>query len=493
MPPATPAAPASLNPIVAMPAHALSEAIRRRELSCVDVMRAYLAHIDHVNPKINAIVARRDPDALLREAAERDAQLDAGQWLGWMHGMPQAPKDLTAVRDMVTSMGSLVYKDLVTPHDSIMVERMRASGAIFIGRSNVPEFGLGSHTYNRVYGTTGNPYDPTKTAGGSSGGAAAALAARMLPVADGSDFGGSLRNPAAFCNVYGMRPSAGRVPFGPAPEVFLKQLSYEGPMGRTPRDVALLLSVMAGHDKRSPLSLRDDPAQFAAPLAADMRGKRIGWLGDWNGYLAMEPGILDLCAQALAALGAVGCDVVDYQVPFAGDRLWRIWLAHRHLMVGGQFHALVENPDTRKLVKPALIWEVEGLEGMTARQVYQATEERSAWYQTVVRMFDEVDFLAVPSAQVFPFDAALDWPKQIAGRPMDTYHRWMETVTPWTLAGCPVISVPVGFNAQGLPMGMQLVGPPQADRDVLCLAHAYEQASDWVHARQPEALWRESA
>lgn len=488
-----PAAPANLNPIVAMPAHALSDAIRRRQVSCVEVMNAYLAHIGRTNPKINAIVALRDPDALLAEAAERDAQLAAGQWLGWMHGMPQAPKDLTAVRGMVTSMGSLVYKDLVTPHDSIMVERMRASGAIFIGRSNVPEFGLGSHTYNRVYGTTGNPYDPSKTAGGSSGGAAAALAARMLPVADGSDFGGSLRNPAAFCNVYGMRPSAGRVPFGPSPEVFLKQLSYEGPMGRAPRDVALLLSVMAGHDKRSPLSLRDDPAQFAAQLDADLRGKRIGWLGDWNGYLAMEPGILDLCVQALAGLTATGCDVVDYQVPFAGDRLWRIWLAHRHLMVGGQFHALVQNPETRKLLKPAVIWEVEGLDGMTARQVYQATEERSAWYQTVLRMFDEVDFLAVPSAQVFPFDAALDWPKQIAGRPMDTYHRWMETVTPWTLAGCPVISVPVGFNEQGLPMGMQLIGPPQADRDVLCLAQAYEQANDWVHARPPEALWREPA
>ncbi|MGH8819329.1 MAG: amidase [Achromobacter pestifer] len=487
------AASASLNPIVAMPAHALSDAIRQRQLSCVEVMSAYLAHIDGTNPKINAIVARREPDALLAEAAERDAQLAAGQWLGWMHGMPQAPKDLTAVRGMVTSMGSLVYKDVVTPHDSIIVERMRASGAIFIGRSNVPEFGLGSHTYNRVYGTTGNPYDPSKTAGGSSGGAAAALAARMLPVADGSDFGGSLRNPAAFCNVYGMRPSAGRVPFGPSPEVFLKQLSYEGPMGRTPRDVALLMSVMAGHDKRSPLSLRDDPAQFAAPLDADMRGKRIGWLGDWNGYLAMEPGILDLCSQGLAALESTGCDVVDYQVPFAGDRLWRIWLAHRHLMVGGQFHALVQNPETRKLLKPALIWEVEGLDGMTARQVYQATEERSAWYQTVLRMFDDVDFLAVPSAQVFPFDAALDWPKQIAGRPMDTYHRWMETVTPWTLAGCPVISVPVGFNAQGLPMGMQLVGPPQADRDVLCLAQAYEQANDWVGTRPPEALWRDPA
>ncbi len=494
MPLATPTDAASLNPIVAMPAHALSDAIRRRELSCVEVMRAYLAHIDSVNPKINAIVARRDADALLREAAERDAQLDAGQWLGWMHGMPQAPKDLTAVRGMVTSMGSLVYKDQVTQHDSIIVERMRASGAIFIGRTNVPEFGLGSHTYNQVYGTTGNPYDPSKTAGGSSGGAAAALAARMLPVADGSDFGGSLRNPAAFCNVYGMRPSAGRVPFGPSPEVFLKQLSYEGPMGRTPRDVALLLSVMAGHDKRSPLSLRDDPAQFATALDAtsdaDSRGKRIGWLGDWGGYLPLEPGILDVCAQGLATLDTVGCDVVDYQVPFAGDRLWRMWLTHRHLMVGGQFHALVQDPQTRKLLKPALIWEVEGLDGMTAHEVYQATQERSAWYQTVLSMFEEVDFLAVPSAQVFPFDATLDWPKHIAGRAMDTYHRWMETVTPWTLAGCPVISVPVGFSPQGLPMGMQLIGPPQGDLDVLRLAQAYDQACDWVQAHPPASLWQ---
>ncbi|WP_333903221.1 amidase [Achromobacter insolitus] len=486
---AAPAAADALNDIVAMPAHALSEAIRQRQVSCREVMTAYLSHIDRINPKLNAIVARRDSDELLREADERDAQLAAGQWLGWLHGMPQAPKDLTAVRGMVTSMGSLVYKDQVTTHDSIIIERMRAVGAIFIGRSNVPEFGLGSHTYNQVYGTTGNPYDPSRTAGGSSGGAAAALAARMLPVADGSDFGGSLRNPAAFCNVYGMRPSAGRVPYGPSTEVFLKQLAYEGPMGRSPRDVALLLSVMAGPDRRVPLSLTGDPAQFAQALDADLRGKRVGWLGDWEGYLPMEAGILELCELALADLTLAGCETVDYQVPFAGERLWRIWLAHRHLMVGGQLHPLVHNPETRKLVKPAVVWEVEGLEGMTARQVYQATEERSAWYHTVLRMFEDVDYLAVPSAQVFPFDAALDWPKEIGGRPMDTYHRWMETVTPWTLAGCPVISVPVGFNAAGLPMGMQLIGPPQADLAVLQLAHAYGQARDWVESRPPTALW----
>ena len=483
------AAQPALNDIVALSAQALSDAIRQRHVSCREVMAAYLTHIDRVNPAVNAIVARRDSDALLREADVRDAELAAGHWRGWLHGMPQAPKDLTAVRGMVTSMGSLVFKDQVTAHDSIIAERMRAAGAIFIGRSNVPEFGLGSHTYNQVYGITRNPYDLTRSAGGSSGGAAAALAARMLPVADGSDFGGSLRNPAGFCNVYGFRPSAGRVPYGPAPEVFLKQLAYEGPMGRSPRDVALMLSVLAGHDRRVPLSLTGDPAQFAQPLDADLRGKRIGWLGDWGGHLPMEPGVLALCEAALEDLRTVGCEVDAHRVPFDGERLWRIWLVHRHLMVGGQFQALLQDPAKRALVKPALVWEVEGLSGMTAQQVYQASTERSAWYQTVLAMFEEFDYLAVPTAQVFPFDAELDWPKRIADRDMDTYHRWMEVVTPWTLSGCPVISVPAGFGQAGLPAGLQLIGPPQGDLDVLRLAHAYGQARDWVSARPPTALW----
>ena len=224
----------------------------------------------------------------------------------------------------------------------------------------------------------------------------------MLPVADGSDFGGSLRNPAGFCNVYGFRPSAGRVPYGPAPEVFLKQLAYEGPMGRSPRDVALMLSVLAGHDRRVPLSLTGDPAQFAQPLDSDLRGKRIGWLGDWGGHLPMEPGVLALCEAALEDLRTVGCEVDAHRVPFDGERLWRIWLAHRHLMVGGQFQALLQDPAKRALVKPALVWEVEGLSGMTAQQVYQASTERSAWYQTVLAMFEEFDYLAVPTARSFP-------------------------------------------------------------------------------------------
>lgn len=479
-----------LNDIVAMPAHDLSDAIRARRVSCREAMAAYLDHIDRVNPKLNAIVARRERGELLREADERDAQLKAGHWSGWLHGMPQAPKDLTAVKGMVTSMGSLVYENNVTQHDSILVERMRAAGAIFIGRSNVPEFGLGSNTYNKVYGITGNPYDTSKTCGGSSGGAAAALAARMLPVADGSDFGGSLRNPAAFCNVYGMRPSTGCVPFAPTSDVFVKQLSCEGPMGRSVQDVALLLSVIAGHDPRAPLSHHINPRTFAGSLDADMKSRRIGWLGDWNGYLPLEAGITDLCLDGLSSLATIGCDVRDYHVPFSAESLWRIWLAHRHFLAGGQLYPLCQAQETRKLLKPAAIWEVDGLAGLSAHDIYLASEARSAWYQTVLRIFTEVDFLAVPTAQVFPFSSDIDWPKEIDGRPMDTYHRWMETVVPWTLAGCPVMSVPVGFGAGGLPMGMQIIGAPQNDLAVLQLARAYEREKDWVNSRPPIGLWR---
>lgn len=264
-------------------------------------------------------------------------------------------------------------------------------------------------------------------------------------------------------------------------------------MGRNVQDLASLLAVIAGHDARAPLSLREDPAVFAQALDADVAGARVAWLGDWNGYLPMEAGILPLCRDALAALAGLGSEVSDHTVPFDGERLWRIWLTHRHLLAGGQLRPLWENPQTRGLLKPEAIWEAEGLQHLSAYDVLRASEERSAWYQAVLRLFEEFDFLAIPCAQVFPFDKNLDWPKTIAGRAMDTYHRWMEVVTPWTLAGCPVMSIPVGFNAAGLPMGMQVIGPPQGDLAVLRLCHAYEQSCDWVNQRPPELLGEQAA
>ncbi len=494
-----PRAGATPDPIVLMPAWQLSREIAARRVSCREVMAAYLTHIDRVNPVAYAIVARRDSELLLREAAAADAALAssqrAGQRPGWMHGMPQAPKDLALTRGIRTTFGSPIFRDNVPTQDAIIVERARRAGAILLGKTNTPEFGLGSQTFNPVYGATRNPYDPARCAGGSSGGAAAALALRLLPVADGSDFGGSLRNPAGFCNVYGMRPSMGRVPYGPTPEVFLQQLGYEGPMGRTVADVALLLATQAGPDPRTPLALERDPALAAltpdnvqAALAADLKGKRVAWLGDWNGYLPMEDGILPLCEQALQAFPAFGVAVEGIAPPFAPERLWKAWLTHRHFLVGNGMLPFYREPAKRALLKADAIWEIEGALQLSGNDVYHASVERSAWLDTLDRLFTRFDYIAVPTAQVFPFDVNQPWPKSIAGRPMDTYHRWMEVVFPWTLSGCPTISVPVGFGSNGLPMGMQLIGRPRGDLSVLRLARAYEQERDWVGRHLPRAM-----
>lgn len=474
--------------IVSLDAVDLSAAIRRRDVSCREVMQAFLAAIGRHNPRHNAIVSMPDGDALLAQADERDAQLARDEWLGWMHGFPQAIKDLAATRGMRTTMGSPIFRDQVPADDAIVVERARRAGAILVGKTNVPEFGLGSQTYNTVFGATGNAYDPAICAGGSSGGAAVALALRMLPVADGSDMGGSLRNPAAYNNVFGFRPSAGRVPKHPANDVFIEQLGTEGPMARTVPDLAMLLSVQAGYDPRAPLSLAEDPVRFAGALERGFGGTRVGWLGDLGGHLPFEPGVLELCIEGLAALRSVGCVVDETPLGFDPDRLWRTWITLRSCLVSGAQHANYADPARRALMKPEAVWEVENGLKTSALDVYRASVDRSAWYRHVLGLFERFDFLVLPTAQVFPFPVDRHWPETIAGRRMDTYHRWMEVVIGPTLAGCPAISVPVGFGANGLPMGMQIIGRPRGDFDVLQLAHAYDQATGWVRHRPPPSL-----
>ena len=402
--------------------------------------------------------------------------------------MPQAIKDLAATAGLRTTLGSPLFAEQVPEHDAISVARVRASGALIVGKSNVPEFGLGSQTYNTLFGTTTNAYDPHRVAGGSSGGAAAALAMRLLPVADGSDMMGSLRNPAAFNNVFGLRPSQGRVPHGPAPELFVQQLATEGPMGRSVVDVARLLSTQAGVDARVPLSLSEGRRDFAAGLHRDFRGVRVGWLGDYNGYLPMDDGVLGLCEAALADFAELGCRVEACQPAFDPARLWQCWLTHRHFLVHGNLGAAYANPQKRALLKPEAQWEVEGGQGLSAQQVYQASVDRSQWYRALGKLFERYDFLLLPTAQVFPFDAQQPWPRLVGGREMDTYHRWMEVVIGPTLAGLPSMSIPVGFNPQGLPMGLQIIGPAQADRAVLQLAYAHEQLTQWVQRRPPACL-----
>lgn len=473
--------------IVSLDAMALSAAIHARQIACAEVMAAFLDRIERLNPIVNAIVSMRERGALLREAAGLDAELAAGRSRGWMHGFPQAIKDLAAAKGLPTTQGSPLFKDDVATGDAIFVERMRAAGAIIVGKTNTPEFGLGSQTHNPVFGATRNAYDQTKTSGGSSGGAAVALALRMLPVADGSDHAGSLRNPAAFNNVLGLRPSYGRVPSN-ADEVFVPQLGVAGPMARKVRDLAALLAVQSGYDPRVPLSIRQDPAEFLGPLERDIAGLRVGWLGDLDGHLAMEDGVLALCREALRAFEALGARVEDASLGFDPEAIWRAWLKLRAWQAGSSLADIAADPARRGMLKPEALWEAEQGKDLTAFEVMKASNLRSAWYQHVRGLFARYDILVLPSAQVFPFAVETHWPRQIAGRTMDTYHRWMEVVIPATMSGCPAMSVPAGFNAAGLPMGLQLWGPNQSERLLLEVAQAYEDATGWVDKRPPGLL-----
>jgi amidase len=467
-------------------ASALSAAIHAGQLSCRELMSATLARIAAVNPVHNAIVSLRDGDALLREADACDAELARGASRGWMHGLPQAIKDLAPTTGLRTTLGSPLMREFVPEQDGLMVRRMKAAGCIVIAKTNTPEFGLGSHTFNEVFGVTRNAFDPTKSAGGSSGGAAVAVATGMLSVADGSDFMGSLRNPAGWNNIFGLRPSQGRVPMFPAPDVWVTQLGTEGPMGRTVEDVARLLDVQAGPDARVPLSLAKH-ASFAEGLdGLDAKTVRIGWLGDMGGHLPMAPGILDVCEQALRRLQGIGCAVDPAALGYPPDAVWQAWLVWRRWLVAARIAPFLQKPSNRALIKPEALWEHDQAAGLTGAQVLHASAQRSAFYQHLLTLFERFDVLALPTAQVWPFDVALRWPTHIAGREMDTYHRWMEVVIYATFAGLPCISVPAGFNADGLPMGLQLIGKPQGEGALLRLARSYEQAAQDVLAVRPK-------
>jgi amidase len=462
----------------------LARAIATRQHSAVAVMEAFLDRIDAINPIVNAIVSRVPRATLLAEAAEKDRILEAGGPMGALHGLPMAVKDLEDVRGLPTSQGSPLFRDTVAETDSIMVGRLRAAGAIFIGKTNVPEFGFGSHTYNPVFGTTLNAYDQSRTAGGSSGGAAVALATRMVPLADGSDHAGSLRNPAGFNNIYGFRPSFGRIP-DDAADVFAATLGVVGPMARSVEDLALLLSVQAGPHPAGPLSIRESAASATAPLNVSVRGRRIGWLGDLGGYLAVEPGILPLCEAGLAVFEGLGCDVEPVGLGFPMEELWEAWILLRSWGAATALGDVHADPAKRELLKPEAQWEVARGLTVSGTDIARALAVRSRFYQHMQGLFARYDHLVLPTAQVFPFPAGWTWPQEIAGRQMDTYHRWMEVVILATNAQCPAINLPVGFNDRGLPMGMQVLSPYAQELSCLQLAQAYDRATGWPKRRPP--------
>jgi amidase len=470
-----------------MTAVGLAQAIWGKQVSCVEVMTAYLDRIERLNPKANAIVALQDRGDLLKQAAGKDAELARGGPLGVLHGFPHAVKDLQPVKGIRFTQGSPAFRDTVATTDSLPVERVRAAGAIFIGKTNTPEFGLGSNTFNPVYGITRNAYDPSKTSGGSSGGAAVALALHMAPVADGSDYGGSLRNPAGWNNVYGFRTSFGRVPLA-SREVWLPSMGVNGPMARSVGDLALLLSVQAGFDPRAPLSMDGDGDRFRASLAGDLEGKRIAWLGDFGGAVPNEPDVLDVCRKALKTFEAIGCVVEDALPDYPVESVWQAFIRLRNWQQGGNLLALYNDPKNRALLKPEAVFEVEGGLKLSAFDVTAASVVRSEWTRAVAKLFERYDYLVLPTAQVFPFAADLDWPKTVAGRTMRTYHEWMQAVCLITMAGCPALAAPAGFNAAGLPMGIQIVGPQHQELACLKLAAAYETAAPIELKRRPAGL-----
>ncbi len=451
--------------------------IRDKEVSVVDVMKAHLARIAETNPQVNAICTLLPEDDLLAQAAEKDAQLAAGHTPGPLFGLPIAVKDLALTKGIRTTMGSLIYKDFVPDVDELFVARMKSAGAIIIGKTNTPEFGAGSNSFNKVFGMTRNPYDLSKVAGGSTGGGAAALAAGMVPLADGSDLGGSVRNPPGFNNVFGLRPSPGRIPRVPNMQPW-GSMPVLGPMGRSVEDAGLLLSVMAGYDGRDPLALQGDPTIYAQSLEADMRGKKIAWTPDL-GRLPVDPEVVLVLEKNLAILEEMGC-IVERAHPKleGGEEVFQTMRAAG--FAAGLLEDLKKHADK---MKKTVIWNIEKGIPMTGIEIAAAQKKRGEHFQEMVAFMNEYDYLLLPTAQVPPFSVDVEYPTEINGVPMETYIDWMMIVSLITNTEHPAASVPGGFTADGLPVGLQIVGKYRDELSVLQFAHAFEQATKFGETR----------
>lgn len=465
--------------VVFTSARELAGQIRSKQLSAREVMTAFLAQINRLNPQLNAIVARLDDAACLTLADAADRELARGDAVGPLHGLPTAFKDMESAIGFRFTKGSPIYQDQVGLEDTVLVERLRRAGAIPIGKTNVPEFGMGSHTYNSVYGTTRNPYDLSKSAGGSSGGAGAALAAGMLPFADGGDLGGSLRNPANFNNIVALRPSVGLVPVAPAQIPFVG-VSVKGPMARSVDDVAFLLSVVAGADDRDPISYPSEPSQFAGALDRQFTGARVAWCPDLGG-LPLDRRVRDVLDAQRKTFEELGCSVEDACPDFGNVdeifvtlRAWASWNSYGPLLA-----------EHRSRIKAEAIWEIEQGARLSGEDIARALMQQGQLLERMRRFQQRYEFLICAVNQVPPFDADLTWPREIDGTPMPTYISWMKSAY-WISTTCrPAISVPAGFTTEGLPVGVQIVGRYRDDINVLKLAHAFERCTQLGQRRPP--------
>ncbi len=454
----------------------LARQLAAKELSACEVMQAHLSQIEACNPKVNAIVTLL-PERAMEQAREADERLARGEAIGPLHGLPIAHKDLVCTKGIRTTFGSPIYADFVPEQDDLIVQRLKQAGAITIGKTNTPEFGAGSQTFNEVFGATLNPYDTTKTCGGSSGGAAVALACGMLPIADGSDTGGSLRNPANFCNVVGFRPSPGRVPTWPK-ELGWFTVSVQGPMARTVEDVALMLTAIAGPDSRSPLAIAEPATRFAEPLDRDFKGVRIAWSRDF-GELPVAPEVTAVIDAQRSAFESIGCEIEDGQPDFRdADEAFKVL---RAFAFESKFRPLLAKHRDR--IKEAIIWNVEAGQRQTGPQISDAEAKRTRLYHRVREFMETREFLILPVSQVPPFNVTQPYITEINGVEMGTYIDWMKSCYFISVLGLPAISVPCGFTEAGLPVGVQIVGRHQDDFGVLQLAYAFQQATEFWKRR----------
>ena len=462
----------------AWPAADLARSIAARKISAVEVMEAHLARIDRINPTVNAIVTLL-PDQARRGAEAADAAVARGDPLGPLHGLPVAHKDLTWTKGIRTTFGCRAFEHFVPDQDALIVERLRAAGAITIGKTNTPELGAGSQTFNALFGATRNPYDPTKTCGGSSGGAAVALATGMLPIADGSDLGGSLRNPAGYCNVVGFRPSPGRVPIWPSQAAWFP-MGVQGPMARNVADVGLMLSAIAGPDPRAPISLQEPGTVFRPPLDGNVQGSVVAWSRDLGG-LPVDPRVTAVLDAERGTLERLGCIVEDAEPDMNGVaevfRVWRAW--YFELCYG----TLLD--EQRELLKDTVIWNIEEGRRLSGPRVGEAARAWSALLDRVRRFFERYEFLVLPVSQVPPFDIDQPYVTAIDGAKMETYLDWMSSCAHISVLGLPAIAVPCGFTDDGLPVGMQIVGRQHDDLRVLQFAYAFEQLNGAGLRRPP--------
>ena len=459
-----------MNDIFYLSAVDMAQAIRKRDISVLELIRAHIDRAEDINPRINALVSERY-EAALGEARAADAALASGQATGPLFGLPVAHKDSYMVRGVRTTFGSRVFRDFVPTQDSAVVARQRAAGAIILGKTNMPEFGAGSHTFNEIFGVTRNPYRLDKSAGGSSGGAAAGLAAGLIALADGSDMGGSLRNPASFCNVVGLRPSIGRVPMSPTSYPF-NTLTTGGPMGRGVADIALLLDVIAGADPQDPLSFDARPGAFFPLPDMDPKGVRIALSRDLGG-LPFEPAVQASLQEGISHLQNMGCIIEEDEPDFSdADHAFEVL---RALAFATSYESL--RSEQGDLLKDTVKWNIDLGLALKGSDITAAERAHGRMFSRMADLLYRYDFLVAPVSQVAPFAADIEYPRQIAGVDMPHYIGWMRSCYRISVTGHPAISVPCGFTADGLPIGIQIVGRYRKERELLAFAQAFEKAN----------------